>query len=66
MLALELGGLVPRRQRRERAMECFELVGLTEYAKRLPSELSGGQQQRVAIARALVWAVTRGAPARAV
>ncbi len=53
MLALELGGLVPRRQRRERAMDCFELVGLTDFAKRLPSELSGGQQQRVAIARAL-------------
>jgi putative ABC transport system ATP-binding protein len=53
LLALELGGLVPRRQRRERAMECLELVGLKDYARRLPSELSGGQQQRVAIARAL-------------
>ncbi len=53
LLALELGGLVPRRQRRERAMECLELVGLTNYARRRPGELSGGQQQRVAIARAL-------------
>ena len=53
LLALELGGLVPRRQRRERAMECLELVGLTDYASRRPGELSGGQQQRVAIARAL-------------
>ena len=34
-------------------MECLELVGLEDYARRLPSELSGGQQQRVAIARAL-------------
>ena len=33
--------------------ECLRLVGLSEYARRLPSELSGGQQQRVAIARAL-------------
>ncbi len=53
LLALELGGLIPRRQRRARAMECLELVGLEDYARRLPSELSGGQQQRVAIARAL-------------
>jgi putative ABC transport system ATP-binding protein len=53
LLALELGGQVPRRQRRERAMECLELVGLTDYARRRPGELSGGQQQRVAIARAL-------------
>jgi len=53
MLALELGGLIPRRQRRERAMECLHLVGLEDFAKRLPSELSGGQQQRVAIARAI-------------
>jgi len=53
LLALELGGLLPRRQWRERSMECLELVGLADYARRLPSELSGGQQQRVAIARAL-------------
>ena len=53
LLALELGGLLPRARWRERAMECLELVELTGYAKRLPSELSGGQQQRVAIARAL-------------
>jgi ABC-type lipoprotein export system ATPase subunit len=53
LLALELGGLVPRRSWRERSMECLELVGLASFAKRVPSELSGGQQQRVAIARAL-------------
>ena len=34
-------------------MELLEVVGLTDKAKRYPSELSGGQQQRVAIARAL-------------
>jgi putative ABC transport system ATP-binding protein len=53
LLALELGGVIPRRQRRARAAQCLELVGLADYARRLPSELSGGQQQRVAIARAL-------------
>ena len=53
-LALELGGTIPRRQWRERSLECLRQVGLADYARRLPSELSGGQQQRVAIARALV------------
>ena len=38
----------------ERAMAGLDLVGLSEYSARLPSELSGGQQQRVAVARALV------------
>jgi len=37
-----------------RANRGLELVGLTGYGDRLPSELSGGQQQRVAVARALV------------
>ena len=53
LLALELGGLLPRRTWRQRSLECLEMVGLEGYANRLPSELSGGQQQRVAIARAL-------------
>jgi ABC-type lipoprotein export system ATPase subunit len=53
LLALELGRIVPRRQHRERARQCLDLVGLSSYARRLPSELSGGQQQRVAVARAL-------------
>jgi putative ABC transport system ATP-binding protein len=39
--------------RRQRAMECLELVGMARQAHHLPSALSGGQQQRVAIARAL-------------
>jgi putative spermidine/putrescine transport system ATP-binding protein len=40
-------------QRRTRAVELLELVGLGEHAKKFPHQLSGGQQQRVALARAL-------------
>jgi putative ABC transport system ATP-binding protein len=41
-------------ERKKRARERLELVGLGDKVDNLPSELSGGQQQRVAIARALV------------
>ena len=44
---------VPRKERRARAQELLERVGIPEKAKTLPANLSGGQRQRVAIARAL-------------
>jgi putative ABC transport system ATP-binding protein len=44
---------VPRRERKRRAFELLERVGIPDKASTLPGALSGGQRQRVAIARAL-------------
>ena len=52
-LALTLSG-VSRRERRIRAKQALEQVGLGDQLRKRPSQLSGGQMQRVAIARALV------------
>ena len=52
-LALSLSG-VSRKERRRRAKEALEQVGLGDQLRKRPGEMSGGQMQRVAIARALV------------
>ncbi len=52
-MALTLTG-VRREERRRRALEALDKVGLKEQAHKKPAQLSGGQMQRVAIARALV------------
>jgi putative ABC transport system ATP-binding protein len=45
---------VSAKERRSRALEALEMVGLTDRAGHMPNEMSGGQQQRVAVARAIV------------
>jgi putative ABC transport system ATP-binding protein len=53
MLPMDFAKKFPARERRERAMELLETVGIADQANKLPSMVSGGQQQRSAIARAL-------------
>ncbi len=45
---------VPKEERDRRIKEYAEIVGMTPYLNRKPSELSGGQRQRIALARAMV------------
>ena len=52
-LALTLSG-VSRSERRKRALDALERVGLKDHVYKKPSQMSGGQMQRVAIARALI------------
>ena len=49
-LPMRIGG---KHGRKQRAMECLDLVGMGKWADHRPYEMSGGQQQRVALARAL-------------
>lgn len=46
---------IGKKQRRDKAAELLNIVGLGEYFERFPRQLSGGQRQRVALARALVF-----------
>lgn len=52
-LALTISG-VSKQERRKRAKEALEKVGLGNQLHKRPNQMSGGQMQRVAIARALV------------
>lgn len=52
-LALTLSG-VSAKERKKRAIEALDEVGLMDHIYKLPTQLSGGQMQRVAIARALI------------
>lgn len=52
-LALTISG-ISKSQRKQRAIDALEKVGLKDHIHKLPSQMSGGQMQRVAIARALV------------
>ena len=52
-LPLTYAGVHPK-QRRARAAQALESVGLGERTHHVPSEMSGGQQQRAAVARAIV------------
>ena len=45
---------VGRKERRRKAMDYLDRLGLSQWAAHYPNELSGGQKQRVAIARALI------------
>jgi putative ABC transport system ATP-binding protein len=53
MLPMDFSRVIPAAQRRKRAIDLLDRVGVARHADKLPSMLSGGEQQRVAIARAL-------------
>jgi putative ABC transport system ATP-binding protein len=53
MLPMDFTTSIPRGQRKARALQLLDMMGLADQAEKLPSMVSGGQQQRAAIARAL-------------
>jgi ABC-type lipoprotein export system ATPase subunit len=53
ILPMDLAGKYKPRERRKRAEQLLDIVGLADHQHKLPSMVSGGQQQRAAIARAL-------------
>ena len=52
-LTMDFCNTYPLSERKDRALQLLEQVGIVEHAYKIPSRISGGQQQRVAIARAL-------------
>jgi putative ABC transport system ATP-binding protein len=53
LLAMDFVNAIPKNERKTRAENILDQVGLTQHKNKLPSALSGGEQQRAAIARAL-------------
>ncbi|WP_166243471.1 ABC transporter ATP-binding protein [Paenibacillus turpanensis] len=54
MLAMQFGGVVPKAERKRKALRLLEQVNLGHRVNHVPSRMSNGEQQRVAIARALI------------
>jgi putative ABC transport system ATP-binding protein len=52
-LAMDFVNKIPKKERRQRALNLLRLVDIASHADKFPSALSGGEQQRAAIARAL-------------
>ena len=53
LLPMEFVGVIPKKDRRSRALALLDQVGIVGHADKLPGALSGGEQQRAALARAL-------------
>lgn len=53
LFSMDLVNVIPKKERKARALHLLEQVELSDKAKKFPNELSGGEKQRVAIARAL-------------